>query len=96
MLCEALAQNFRSRNNGELDDYITIETARKYHRVIMTTGGGSSSIHAFVDTKNGDVYKAASWKAPAKHVRFNVLDPVSREKMLERADWSGGYLYLTH
>lgn len=96
VLCEALAQNFRSRNNGKLDGYtFTIETARKYHRVIMTTGGGSRSIHAFVDTKNGDVYKAASWKAPAKHVRFNVLDEASRELMLSKADWSGGYLYLT-
>ena len=95
--CEALAQNFRSRNNGKLDGYtFTLEPARKYHKVIRTTGGGSRSIHAFVDTKTGDVYKPASWKAPAKHIRFNVLGPVSREKMLERADWSGGYLYLTH
>ena len=27
--------------------------------------------HSFVDKKTGDVYKPASWKAPAKHVRFN-------------------------
>ena len=94
MLCEALELDYRLRH-GKTDPYtFTIETARKYHRVIMTTGGGSRSIHAFVDTKNGDVYKAASWKAPAKHVRFNVLDEASREEMLERADWSGGYLYM--
>lgn len=94
ILCEALEQNFRSRNNGELDGYtFTIETARKYHKVIMTTGGGSRSIHAFVDVKTGDVYKPASFKAPAKHVRFRLLDEASREEMLERADWAGGYLY---
>ena len=95
VLCEALEQDFRSRNNGKLDGYsFTIESARKYHKVIMTTNGGSRSIHAFVDVKTGDVYKPASWKAPAKHVRFNMLNPVSRENMLARADWSGGYLYI--
>ena len=96
VLCEALAQDFRRVNNGKLDGYtFTIETARKYHKVIMTTGGGSRSIHAFVDVKTGDVYKAATWKAPAKHIRFNLLDPMSRERMFSRVDWSGGYLYLT-
>ena len=95
VLCEALAQDFRSRNNGKLDGYtFTIESARKYHKVIMTTGGGSRSIHAFIERKTGDVYKPASWKAPAKHIRFNVMDQASRDLMLSRADWSGGYLYL--
>ena len=95
ILCEALEQNFRSRNNGKLDGYsFTIETARKYHKVIMTTGGGSRSIHAFVDVKTGDVLKAASFKAPAKGVRYNLLDESSREEMLERADWAGSYLYI--
>lgn len=95
ILCEALDQDFRRRNNGKTDGYtFTIETARKYHKVIMTTGGGSRSIHAFVDRKTGDVLKAASWKAPAKGVRFNMLNPVSREEMYRRADWSGSYLYI--
>ena len=96
VLCEALAQDFRSRNNGTLDGYtFTIESARKYHKVIMTTGCGSRSIHAFIDRKDGSVYKPASWKAPAKHVRFNVLDQASRDLMLSKASWCGGYLYLT-
>ena len=96
VLCEALAQDFRSRNNGTLDGYtFTIESARKYHKVIMTTGGGSRSIHAFIERTTGDVAKPASWKAPAKHIRFNVLDQASRDLMLSKADWSGGYLYLT-
>jgi len=36
----------------------------------------------------------ASIKAPAKHVRFNVLSIPSREEMFRRANWAGGYLYL--
>ena len=32
-----------------------------------------STVHAFVDRVTGEVYKPASWKAPAKHVRFCLL-----------------------
>jgi hypothetical protein len=60
---------------------------------MMTTGGGSRSVHAFVDMKTGEVYKPASIKAPAKGVRFNLLVITDREWLLEHADWAGGYLY---
>ena len=74
-----------------------VETGRKYHKVWMFDDNGSArpsrSIHAFIDKNTGDVYKPASIKAPAKGVRFNLLDESSREDMLERADWAGGYLY---
>ena len=56
--------------------------------------GKRDSIHAFVDKKTGEVYKPASTKAPAKGVRFRILDEASREDMLSRAGWSGGYLYV--
>jgi hypothetical protein len=72
-----------------------IESGRKYHKIIhRTTDNGSQSVHAFVDKKTGDVYKAASWKAPAKIVRYNLLDESSREECYARADWAGGYLYI--
>ncbi len=74
-----------------------IETGRKYHKIIMVVPNGdrpaSRSVHAFVDKKTGEVYKAASFKAPAKHVRFNLLLINDREWLLEHADWAGGYLY---
>ena len=31
------------------------------------------SVHAFVDKKTGQVYKPASWYAPAKHVRYDCI-----------------------
>jgi len=94
MLCDALLDNFKSRNNGGTSDYkFYIEEGRKYHKLIMETGAGSRSIHAFVDKKTGEVYKPASWKAPAKHVRFNLCIMSDREYLLENADWAGGYLY---
>ena len=73
-----------------------IDGGRKYHKVWMYRNGKRDSIHAFVDKKTGDVLKPASTKAPAKGVRFNLLDEASREDMLSRVGWSGGYLYLTH
>ena len=67
----------------------TIETGRRYLKIIQ-----DNSVHAFVDKTTGDVYKPASWKSPAKIVRYNLLDEQSRIKCYQCADWSGGYLYL--
>jgi len=36
----------------------------------------SRSVHSFVDKTTGDIYKAASWNAPAKHARGNIYDRV--------------------
>ena len=95
MLCEALLQDFKGRNNGGTSDYkFYIESGRKYHKLIMETNGNSRSVHAFVDKNSGAVYKSASWKAPAKGIRFNLLDDNSREECFARCDWAGGYLYM--
>lgn len=45
---------------------------RKYIK-IARCGSGSRSAWGFIDT-NGDIYKAASWAAPAKGKRGNVID----------------------
>jgi hypothetical protein len=95
MLCDCLLEDFKRANNRKTDDYkFYIESGRKYHKLIMETGGGSRSVHAFVDKKTGDVYKPASFKAPAKHVRFNLCIISDREWLLANADWAGGYLYI--
>ena len=95
MLCDCLLEDFKRSNNNRSSDYkFYIESGRKYHKLIMETGAGSRSVHAFVDKKTGDVYKPASFKAPAKIVRFNLLNIASREQCFARADWAGGYLYV--
>mgnify|MGYP004011643835 FL=1 len=99
MLCDALADNFKSRNKGKVGGYdaptykFYIEEGRKYHKIVMEYETGQKSVHAFVDKKTGELYKAASFKAPAKGVRFNLLVIKEREWLLEHADWAGGYLY---
>ena len=93
MLCDALLMDIeRQHPNSGYKFYI--ESGRKYHKIIMETEAGSRSVHAFVDKKTGNVYKAASFKAPAKIVRYNLLEIASREQRFERADWAGGYLYI--
>ena len=75
-----------------------IESGHKYHKIIMVIDNGpdrspSRSVHAFVDKKTGEVYKSATWKSPAKGVRYDMRIIEQREWLLENADWSGGYLY---
>ena len=71
----------------------SIVTGRKYHKIVQTCSDGAQSVHAFVDKNTGELYKAASWKAPAKDVRFDLSDSASREHVYEHCDWAGGYLY---
>ena len=54
------------------------------------------SVHAFVDKQTGQIYKPASWKAPAKHVRYDLRDQKSREFVLnpDNCTWAGGWLYM--
>ena len=101
MLCDALELDFASRNRGKVGRYdapkykfYIQEGGRKYHKIVMEYENGQQSVHAFVDKKTGEVYKAASFKSPAKGVRYNLLEINSREECLRRADWAGAYLYV--
>ena len=78
--------------NGNCGYEFYPETGRKYHKIIMSANG-SRSVHAFVDKKTGEVYKAASFKSPAKGVRYDLRLIKEREWLLENADWAGSYLY---
>lgn len=40
---------------------------KKYIRIVK-----EGSVYCFIDKSNGDVLKAVSWKAPAKHARGNI------------------------
>ena len=91
-LCEALQRAFETASSSGYT--FVLETGKKYYKVIMETGDGSRSVHCFVDKKTGEVYKAASWRGPAKHVRFDLRLIKDREYLFENADWAGGYLYM--
>ncbi len=59
-------------------------------------GYRKGSVTAFIDKNTGEVYKPASWKAPAKIVRYNLLIIAERNYLLNpnNCDWAGGHLYL--
>ena len=69
------------------------EACEYYNR---KAGYREGSVHAFVDKKTGQVYKPASWQAPAKHVRFDLRIIKEREFLFNsnNTGWAGGYLYL--
>lgn len=71
-------------------DTFSIEPGRKFLKVVQS-GTWSRSVHAFIDKATGALYKPASWKAPVKDARYNLLTdlPLLEQKF----DPYGGYLY---
>ena len=81
-----------------------VKTGKKYYKIVQMEFDTfqnrneyrEGSVHAFVDKKTGQVYKPASWQAPAKHVRFDLRIIKEREFLFNsnNTGWAGGYLYL--
>ena len=86
----------------------TFKTGKKFHKVYFLQyeeaneyynrkgGYRAGSVTAFIDKNTGEVYKPASWKAPAKHVRFDMRIIKEREFLdnPKNVDWAGGHLYM--
>lgn len=72
-----------------------LEHGRKYTKVVKEEYWDgkltSKNVHAFIENLNGNIYKPASWNAPAKGARFNVVDEI--ESLLKVCDPFGSYLY---
>ena len=66
---------------------IEFEAGSKYVKVVSISGGGSRSVHCFVEKANGNILRAASWKSPARNfIRGNVFDQAS---YINRVRWTG-------
>ena len=66
---------------------VEFEPGSKYVKVVKISSGGSRSVHSFVEKETGAIWKAASWKAPAKNfARGNVFDAGT---YLNRLQWTG-------
>ena len=50
---------------------IEISIGKRFARIIRNDPGASA--YGFIDLSNGDLLKAASWKAPAMHARGNIF-----------------------
>jgi|TARA_Y100000287_G_scaffold161581_1_gene141084 hypothetical protein len=77
-----------------------IKSGKKYYKIVQCDFRNgvyqSGSVTAFVDKKTGQVYKPASWKSPAKHVRFDMRIINERNYIHNpiNTDWAGGHLYM--
>ena len=81
-----------------------IKNGRKYYKIMQhefdtfrdRNEYREGSVHAFVDKNTGEVYKPASYNAPAKHVRYDLRVINDRVKLHDPryTGWSGGYLYM--
>ena len=95
--------------NGTAKLYkFVVKTGKRYYKIVQQdyreaseyynteAGYRDGSVHCFVDKKSGDVYKAASWNAPAKHVRYSFQNTKHLRFLLDpnNVGWAGGYLYM--
>jgi hypothetical protein len=72
---QAVVDEHRNRNYPSLDrTVLSVEPGKKYARIVADDSV-SRSVYCFINMENGDILKAASWKAPAKHSRGNIYDP---------------------
>ena len=79
------------------------ETGRKYFKVIKVEESFTSKngvmhpshtcVEAFIDRQTGDLYKPASYRKPAKGVRYNLRDQKSLISLYQNLDPFGGHLY---
>ena len=75
--------------NDDYKDKFAIEFAEgsKYVKIVAISAGGSRSVHSFVEKSTGNIWKAASWAAPARNfTRGNVFDANSYAKNVR---WTG-------
>ena len=94
--------------NGTAKLYkFVVKTGKRYYKIVQQefeTWEKSKyygqyrdgSVHCFVDKETGDVYKPASWSAPAKHIRFSFQNVEDLKFLLnpDNVGWAGGYLYI--
>ena len=101
-LCRSLEENYKlNYPNSSSNKTFKMEFGRKYIKIIQSDidANGkewSGGVHAFVDKNTGEVYKPASYKSPAKGVRYDMRIINNRELLHNPkfVDWAGGYLYM--
>ena len=100
--CGALEENYKQRYpNSSHDKEFKMQLGRRYWKILQWDFDRdgvkySESVHAFVDRNTGEVYKPASYKSPAKIVRYDLRLIKDRASLHNPnfTDWAGGYLYL--
>ena len=92
--CYVKDLNNKSRLGLMRDKVFSVSNGRKYAKVISSSGENQNFVFCFIDRKTGDVYKAATWKSPAKHVRYTITDEESAQELAHKSDAYGSFLYM--
>lgn len=72
---ELCSKNDERYENVKFNTKLSIDPkGRRYVRIVKKDDFGGNSVYCFVDKTNGNVLKAAGWKAPAKHARGNIYN----------------------
>ena len=73
-----IGEHFTARGFRHQPPTISVKFGRKYAKLIRVEGGehtrGSQSVYGFVSVDTGDIFKAANWRAPAKHDRESIFN----------------------
>ena len=89
VLTETEKAYFAARFSNLNPPSFSVEPGRSFDKIVVTDGfGNCRSVHSFVakkdgDTKSlgarkaGDIMKAATWKAPARHPRGSIFGNVT-------------------
>ena len=84
-LCDVLSQQWAKQHPNSSMSTLTYHLGKKYFKLIQ-----DNSVFCFID-KDGNVYKPASWKAPAKGIRFHIDQLLEHPQL---CDMFGGFLYV--
>jgi hypothetical protein len=65
--------NYPRLFNSELHPKYLAQPGKKWVKIVRADAA-QKSVFCFVDPQTGDLYKAATWNAPAKGIRGNIYE----------------------
>ena len=79
--CEELLQEHYSTKLSNLEvPKVKIYTGGKYYKIAKKDNSNNESVWFFVSKEDGLIWKAASWKAPARNfARGNILEDKAKD-----------------
>ena len=99
--CDAIEQNYKEYHIRTLNGNLSGDYPEYAQKQLDEIKNGTAKLMKFRIQEGrkyytGEVYMAASWNKPAKHVRFDMR--IIKERTLMHTPsfvtWAGGYLYL--
>lgn len=90
MITQQILETYTVRLSELTTSTVIVDPGRKYLKVVLADGN-SRRVHSFIEKNTGNLLKPASWKTPAKGVRYNLLTDL--DTVLDVMDEYGSFLY---